>query len=142
MNTMKLLYDVAKTMKAKESFTGTLSAQVQKNENTLFSFRNEFEKNASGLTKAKITSEVNLENKRVQHESNIECDMSGPRQHHWHMFRHMHHWHHPAGCCGIKDKFAKLSFVFGILSSLKVEERDAFLAEYYRRLGAEYRGEE
>lgn len=122
MNTMKLLYDVAKTMKAKETFTGILTAKVQKDNDTVFSFRNDFEKSTSGATKAKISTEVNLDGKKLQHESSTECEMPH-RPHHWHMFRHMHHGHH-AGCCGIKDKFAKLSCVFGILSSLKVEEKD------------------
>lgn len=124
MNKIKVLYDMAKVMKSKEFFKGTLAVQVHKDEAQVFSLRNEFEKNLqTGEVKAKIKSELDYEGKAVKHESNTEFAMPRPGECRRHEFmRHLHH--HPAGCGGLRDKWTKLAFVFSALAALKVEEQE------------------
>jgi hypothetical protein len=123
MNKIKLLYDVVKTMRDKEVFNGIVKAEVQKDQVKIFSLQNEFEKNMlNGQTKAKISTELDYDGKKVKHESDTEFTMQGSCEHGHHEFmRHMHH-HHAAKCGGIKGKLAKLSFALSILNSIKVEE--------------------
>lgn len=125
MNKLKVLYDVVKAMKNKETFNGTLTVQVHKDETPLFSLRNEFEKNLlTGQTKAKINTELDYEGKTVKHESNTEFTMprSGECRHH-EFFKHLHP--SPAsGCCGLKGKLAKLAFALSVLNALQTEETE------------------
>ena len=52
---------------------GVLTAEAQKDRVNIFTIRNEFDKNLqTGLTKAKISTEIDYEGKMVKHESNTE----------------------------------------------------------------------
>jgi NADH dehydrogenase/NADH:ubiquinone oxidoreductase subunit G len=122
MNKMKLLYDVVTTLKNKEQVNGIVSVNIRREQETVFSLQNEFEKNMAGQTKAKICSELNMDGKKVKHESSTE--FTGHCHHHrLEMMRRFHH-HGMAGCGGIKEKFSRIAFVLGILNSLKVEEQE------------------
>ncbi len=127
MNKLKLMYDVIRTMKDKETLKGTLKAEGTKDQAKLFGFENAFEKNfTTGQTKAKINTEVDCDGKKMKMENNLDFEMQGCRGHHGFM-RHMHAPHgqpfqgaHPGG---IREGLNKAAFVFGILNSIKLEER-------------------
>lgn len=125
MNKIKLLYDVVKTMRNKENITGVLNVEVQKDQAKVFSLQNDFEKNMlTKQTKAKISTELDLEGKKVKHESNTEFSMQGCCGHGHHGFmKHMHH-HHAHKCGGVKGKLSKLAFVLGLLNSLQTEVQE------------------
>lgn len=124
MNKIKLLYDVARTMRAKEKAIGILTAQVRKDQEEVFSLRNEFGKNATGEATTKVSCELNLDGTRVKRESFTEFSTTGDCRHGRGMFGKLFRHHHGTGeCCGIKGFFTKISFALGVLSSLQAEER-------------------
>lgn len=131
MNKIKLLYDVVKTMQAKETLNGVAKVAVKKDQANIFSMQNEFAKNtATGQTKAKICTELDYEGKKVKHESTTEFSMpESDHDRHHEFFKHMHMMHQmhhqgPTCCGGIKGKLAKLSLALGLLNSLEVVEQD------------------
>jgi len=123
MNKLKLLYDVARTMKNLEKVEGVLQLKVIKDQDEVFNLRNQFEKNVAGKTRTTVSSVLNLEGGHVTRESTTEFDLSG--QCHPGMLRRMFHHRHGGeeGCCGVKGFFGRLSLALGILNSLKVEEK-------------------
>jgi hypothetical protein len=127
MNKLKLLYDVARTMKAKEKVDGVLTAQVRKDQEEVFSLRNEFGKNSIGEATTKVSCELNLEGSKVKRESLTEFSAAGDCQQGGgllgKLFRRHHH-HNKDECCGIKGIFTRISFALGILSSLQAEGLD------------------
>ncbi|BBB90869.1 MAG TPA: hypothetical protein PKA28_19715 [Methylomusa anaerophila] len=125
MNKIKLLYDVVKTMKDKEVFNGAVKVEVQKDQTKIFFLQNEFEKNlVTGQTKAKISTDLDYEGKKVKHESNTEFTRQYPAESRRHEFmKHMLR-HHAANSGGIKRKLNKLAFAFSILNSMQAEEQD------------------
>jgi hypothetical protein len=126
MNKIKLLYDVARTMRGKEKVAGVLTAQVRKDQEEVFSTRTEFGKSATGEASAKVSCELNLDGSRVKRESVTEYSPAGDCRLGGGMFGKLFHHHHGHGakeCCGIKNFFTKISFALGILSSLQAEEQ-------------------
>ena len=124
MNKIKLLYDVARTMRTKEKVDGILTAQVRKDKEEVFSLRNEFGKNATGEATAKVSCELNLDGSRVKRESLTEFSTTGDCRHGRGVLgRLFHHHHGTRECCGIKGFFTRVSFALGILSSLQAEEQ-------------------
>lgn len=124
MNRIKLLYDVARTMKNLEKIEGVLQVKVHRDEDEVFSLRNAFEKNAAGKARTTVSSALNLDGKKVTRESTTDFDLSGPCHHGPGMLRRMFHGHHGEGrCCGVTGFFSRLSQAFGILNSLEVEEK-------------------
>jgi len=124
MNKIKLLYDVARTMKNREKIEGVLQVKLHRDEEEVFSLRNAFEKSAAGKARTTVASALNLDGKKVTRESTTEFDLSGPCHHGPGMLRRMFHGHHGEGrCCGVAGFFGKLSLAFGILNSLEVEEK-------------------
>src|SRR5690242_20088982 len=123
MNKIKLLYDVAMTMRDKEKVEGILTAQVRKDKEEVFSLRNEFGKNSSGEASAKVSCELNLEGSRVKRESLTEFSTPGDCRQHGGLFgKFFRHHHAKHECCGIKGFFSRIALALGILSSLQVEE--------------------
>ena len=124
MNKIKLLYDVARTMRAKEKVVGVLTAQVRKDQEEVFSARTEFGKSATGEASAKVSCELNLDGSRVKRESHTEYSPAGDCRHGHGLFGKLFRHHHGTReCCGIKGFFTKISFALGILSSLQAEEQ-------------------
>ncbi|SPF47806.1 conserved hypothetical protein [Candidatus Desulfosporosinus infrequens] len=136
MSKIKLMYDVINTMKEKEVLSGTFKAEIKKDQIQIASFTNEFEKNLlNGETKAKISTELDCDGKKMKHQSQTEFTMQGCCQGHRHhgFMRHMHHHHHDLHsgqthedikCGGIKGKLTKLAFVLNIFNQIKVEEKE------------------
>jgi hypothetical protein len=123
MNKIKFLYDVVKIMKGKDLFKGVASAQVQKDQETIFYVKNEFQKNLLTCeTKANITTEVDYEGKRVKHQSTTEFTniCSGHGMHH--RLRHMRHA--DSKCGGIKEKLTKLAFLLSLLNNVQFNEQE------------------
>ena len=124
MNKIKLLYDVARTMKNLEKIAGVLQLKVRKDQEEVFNLRNEFEKNEAGKTRTVVSTVLNLDGGHVTRESTTEFDLSGRCHFGPGMLGRMLHRHHGAeGCCGVKGVFTRLSLAFGILNSLKAEEK-------------------
>jgi galactokinase/mevalonate kinase-like predicted kinase len=126
MNKIKLLYDVVRTMRNKEALHGVLTAEAQKDKVSIFTIRNEFDKNLqTGRTKAKISTELDYEGKMVKHESNTEFTLpcSGEGKH-CEFMKHMH-GDYSAGCGGVKGILAKLAFALAILNALQAEEQES-----------------
>jgi hypothetical protein len=124
MNKIKLLYDVTRAMRNQEKIAGVLQAQVRKDGEEIASLRNTFETGEAGKTRITVSSEPHLDNGHVTRESTTEFDFPGhdrPGSGMLHLLFQRHRGSH--GCCGIRGLFGKLSLAFGILSSLKVEEK-------------------
>lgn len=122
MNKIKVLYDVLKTLKTKEVISGILTANIQKDQTTIFSLTNEFTKNVvTGQTKAKINTELDYEGKSVKHESATEFTVPfGKDRFHGGMpSRH----HHGGRCGGVRGRFSKLVFALDFLNALEVQEQ-------------------
>jgi hypothetical protein len=124
MNKIKLLYDVARTMRSMEKVTGVLTAQVRKDQEEVFSARTEFGKSATGEASAKVSCELNLGGNRVKRESLTEYSPAGDCCHGRGLFGKLFHHHGTKECCGIKGFFTRIAFALGILSSLQAEEQE------------------
>ncbi|MZP30130.1 hypothetical protein GTO91_10465 [Heliobacterium undosum] len=124
MNKMKLLLDVAKAMKEKETLKGALTAEGVKDGVTVLKFGNDFE--VTDRVKAKISAEVNDGDRVLKHESSTEfslpCGGPGGRRHHFH--HGMHGYCRPGGPRGIKGVFERLSLALTILSNVHMEEQE------------------
>lgn len=135
MNKIKLLYDVVMAMREKEVFRGTLKGEGFRDQVSFFSFTNEFERDtSSGQTKAKITTELDCDGKKVKHQSETEftarcCHGHGNMRHGF--MGHMHHHHGfkehfgqgDGMCGGIKGKLTRVGLLLSMLNNLKVEEQ-------------------
>lgn len=120
MNKIKILYDVFKTMKSKEVFNGTLTAEAVKGEKKVFSIENSFEKNKkSGFKKVTTNSEVDLDGKKVKLQNSIEFQGDECKGQEC-LIKHLQ-----AHKCktGVKHCFSKITFALGVLNSLKVIEQ-------------------
>jgi hypothetical protein len=136
MNKLKLLYDVAKVMKNQRKMDGVLQLNVRKDQEEVFSLRNKFEKNEAGRTKTTVSSKLDLEGKHVTRESVTEFDLQDHCHHGSGMLRRLFHGRHGAeGCCGKRSFFGKLAIAFGLLSSLKIEEKESGTAVVSLELG-------
>ena len=126
MNKLKLLYDVAKVMKNQRKMDGVLQLNVRKDQEEVFSLRNQFEKNEAGRTRTTVSSKLDLEGKQVTRESVTEFDLGDHCHHGSGMLRRLFHGRHGEhGCCGKRSFFGKLAIAFGLLSSLKIEEKES-----------------
>lgn len=131
MNKIKVLYDVVKAIRTKEEISGLLTADIQKDEISIFTMKNQFEKNfLTGQTKAKINTQVDYEGKMVRHDSDTEFSMPSGRGFHGGM-AHRHHFgamaamqHHGGRCGQMGGRFAKLAFVLGLLNALEIKEAE------------------
>ncbi|MBJ6726706.1 hypothetical protein [Geomesophilobacter sediminis] len=122
MNKAKLLFDVARVLRNKEKITGVINAFAQKDEEEVFTLRNEFSKQGDVAT-TNVTCEVNLEGKRGKRESSTEFSGSGPCCGS-HLRRFFHHRHGTEGGNCVKGFFTRLSMVFGLFSAVKAEEKE------------------
>lgn len=128
MNKVKLVYDVVKKMKEKETFKGTLKVEGMKDQEKMISIDKSFEKNSiSGQSSTKSNMEVGYEGKKVRFNNSMDFEnwdchgMHGfGRMHHFHDFHHIHEGR-PSG---IKEGMNRILFMLGIFDSLKVEEQE------------------
>lgn len=131
MNKIKLMYDVAKAMKEKEVFIGSLEATAKKDQGEFFTFKNEFDKNlTTGQVKVKVNAAFDMDGKQMKHESSSEFTITnccGAR--HPHLRRPLHHHHcnnmnTDSGCChtDLKEKLSLLAYAFNLLENVKIEE--------------------
>ncbi len=125
MNKIRVLYDVMKTMRAKEEVKGVLQIQVEKDQATILSLQNEFEENLSkGKIKTKLTGSLDYEGRihLPEHRAEGAAPCSPERKHHeW--LHHMHHF--PARRRGgLKEIFSKWTFALSLLNALQVEEQE------------------
>ena len=126
MNKIKVLYDLFKTMKEKELFKGNIKVEAAKGDVKVLSFSNEFETNTeNGETKAKLNLDLDVEGKKVKHESNSEFNIKDCPDHKFHKGMHMHHHGHGMhGKGGIKAKLSKITFVLSLLNNVQIEEKE------------------
>ncbi|WP_371381038.1 hypothetical protein [Sporomusa aerivorans] len=122
MNKIKVLYDVVKTMKAKEVLAGVLKAEAEKDQTTIFSIQNEFEKTMlTKQTKVKMTAEWDCDSRPAhQHErpEGFTTPFFADRKHHeFSRINHQQFLHND-----LKGKLSKLAFALSLLDSLQVEE--------------------
>ena len=123
MKKIKMLYDVAKTMKNMEKLDGVATIEVRKDQETIFSLKNAFEKNETGRVKANVTSKMNVSGEDLSRQSTTEFTLTGNRGP-CTMFKKLHTHHHAADShCGIRGVFQRISTVLGILGSLQVDEK-------------------
>lgn len=136
MNKIKLMYDVAKAMKEKEVFIGSLEVEAKKDQNSCFTLKNEFEKNlVSGQVKVKINTALDCEGQQVKHESTSEFNLQnccGGKHHHRHLRRHFHsHCCTEEAdcctgsdncCCGVKGKLAAFGYILRLIDKVNIDE--------------------
>lgn len=138
MNKIKLLYDVVKTMKEKEIINGFLTVNGKKDQAPFVSFENEFQRNlTTGEVKAKITSQLDLEGKKVKHESSTEFNVENHKGMHHSFHEHMHHHHNQHDGRGgmthhsFKDKLTILAFVLKTIDSMEIDEQSNTLVSLH-----------
>ncbi|OOM72063.1 hypothetical protein CLPUN_48300 [Clostridium puniceum] len=121
MNKIKVLYDVFKTMKDKELLKGNLKVEAAKGDVKVLSFSNEFESNTkNGETKAKLNLDLDVEGKKVKHESNSEFNIKDCSHHKFHKGIHMHHHGHG----GMKAGLSRITFILNLLNNVEIEEKE------------------
>ena len=122
MNKIKILYDVLKTMKSKDVFNGTLTAEAVKGEKKVFGIENSFMKNKqTGFKKVITNSEVDCEGKKIKLQNSFEFQGDDCCAHEC-FIKKIHAY---KGKSGVKDCFGKITFALGVLNSIKVlEEQD------------------
>jgi hypothetical protein len=138
MNKIQLMLDVVKTMKAKESFQGTLKAEGGKDQVKVLGVDNEFARNTvTGATKVKVNTEFDYDGNIVKHESNTEFNLkdfhpgmhSGFRRH---MLMHCQpgspgtgpfHGHPAMHGCGPKEGLSRIGFLLHVLNDIQLEEK-------------------
>lgn len=124
MNKIKIIYDAVRKMKNKESIKGTFKAEGLKDQEKTFSVSNSFERSSKdGQVKGKTSMEADFEGKKIQFENSIDFQGEDCHGHHGFM-RHLHsaHGHQHGG--GLKEGLGRVSCVLGILSSIKLEEKE------------------
>ncbi len=127
MNKIKIIYDVVKKMKDKNSIKGTFKADGMKDQEKIFSVNSAFERNnLDGQTKGKTNIETNFDGKKMKLENSIDFQGEGCHGHrdfgkHMHPFHNHHHGEHVGG---LKDGLSKITAMLGILSSIKIEEKE------------------
>ncbi len=124
MKKIKMLYDVARTMKNMAKIDGALSIDVRKDQEEVFSLQNRFNKDETGKVKAHVTSKMNLNGEDLSRESTTEFTMKG--NHSPCMFlkpAHGPHRHGNSGPCGVRGVWHRISVALGVLSSLQVEKK-------------------
>ncbi|AJQ29918.1 hypothetical protein [Pelosinus fermentans] len=122
MNKIRVLYDVMNTMKAKEEVKGVLQVQVEKDQATILSLQNEFEKNLlTGKMKTKVTASLDYEG-RIQGHHTEDAAPCPPERTHHDCLHHMHHFssHRRRG---LNEIFSKWTFALSLLNALQFEER-------------------
>ncbi len=141
MNKIKLMYDVAKAMKDKEVFIGTLEVAAKKDQTDCFALRNEFEKNLiTGQVKVKLNTSLDCDGQQLKHESTSEFNLqnfcgAAHHRHHKHLRGHFHSHgccetsdccgeESDTSCCGVKGKFAALGYVLKLIDKLEINELD------------------
>lgn len=145
MNKIKLMYDIAKTMKDKEAFNGALQVECRKNEETVFQADNAFFQDlTTGLTSLKIRTEADYAGRRFKHESSTEfvhpgggfcgrrsgahasgCThgFAGKRPHFHPMHSRGGHGYGGHGQGGLKGLFSGLTLALDLLNRTEVEEQ-------------------
>ena len=127
MNKIKLMYDMVKVMREKESIAGTMKLQLQKEGKEIFHLNNEFSRDFSkGSGKASISSTFDHAGKQFRHDSTTECHIDhqegGPHCCHKH---HFHHGHQMGDCHkGIKGKLTGIMAVLNAINNLQIEEEE------------------
>lgn len=118
MNKMKILYDVVKAFKNKEVISGVFSADVKKDETSIFTMTSQFAKNVlTGQRKATINTQLDYDGKAVH--SAGDAKFGG---HEGHGFHHgMGHGMGSRGCT-MREKIGRLTFMLGVLNALEVTE--------------------
>ncbi len=131
MNKIKAVYDVVKVMKEKKAGEGVFRAQVEKDGQQVWNFRNEFQRSGEGTTKCKLKSEWNFDGNEGKHESTTELKRN-PKGGGFHCHRHggFSHFRHHEGFghshChggGFKQKADAFLFLLRTLNELQVEEQ-------------------
>ena len=122
MNKMKILYDVVKAFKNKEVISGVFTADVKKDETSIFTMTSQFAKNVlTGQRKATINTQLDYDGKTLH--SAGDTKFSG---HEGHGFHHgMGHRMGPGmggRGCTMREKFGRLTFMLGVLNALEVTE--------------------
>ncbi len=127
MNKIKLLYDVARVMREKEAWNGTVIISGMKGDEEAFRLENNFSRDLmSGTGKAKITSVVDHGGRRLKHESTTEFEGhqkhgTGGQEGRTHCAFNPHH-----GCrhgLGLKEKLDRLVAIMGALNDMQVVEQ-------------------
>lgn len=127
MNKIKLLYDVVKTMRDKETLAGKLTVEGQKDHNRVFALTNEFTKNNStGQIKADINVEAEREGHAFKHRSQTEFVHGYGHRHerHGERMRRWHHGHEEQHGGMWKHKWNRLAFAMHVLNELNVKEQE------------------
>jgi hypothetical protein len=122
MKKIKLLYDVARTMKNMVKIDGVITVDVRKDQETVVSLRNTFTKDETGKVKANVSTKMNMKGEDLTKESITEFNMTADHSPCM-MWKSFHRHHSAAGCSGIRGVFHRISVALGILSSLKVEDQ-------------------
>lgn len=117
MNKIKVIYDTAKKMKAKESIKGAFKAEALKGEDKILDHSCSFERNGQGFrVKGRTMLEADCDGKRMKLENTIDLQKDGRCEHH-HFCRGVH-------ASGMKIGGCRITTILGLLSSIKLEEKE------------------
>lgn len=118
MNKIKVIYDAVRKMKNKDSIKGTLKVEALRDQDKIFENSYSFERNGQGCkVKGKTMLEADCDGKKIKLENTIDLLKEGRCEH-----QHFHH--HMAHDCCMKGGPGSITTVLGILSSIRLEEKE------------------
>ncbi|MEN6325915.1 MAG: hypothetical protein ABFD18_06880 [Syntrophomonas sp.] len=128
MNKIKLMYDIARAMRDKDTLDGTAKLSLIKDGSEAFRLDTEFSRNfTDGWGKAKISTVLDHEGKKLQHESTTEFNRNQEQGNEPpgcknHRLFHAHHWGMQGG--GLKKRLNMIMTVLNALNNMQVLEQE------------------
>jgi len=128
MNKIKLMYDIARTMRDQDNLDGNVKLSLVKDGSEVFRLDSEFSRNfASRRGKASISTVLDHEGKQFHHESSTEFNMDHDEKNETHGCKkhrlfHENHWGMHGG--GLKNRLDIILTVLNALNNMKVLEQE------------------
>lgn len=126
MNKIKLMYDLARAMKDKDTLDGTVKLKVKKDGLEAFQMDNEFSRDfTNGWGKARISTTLDYEGKQFKHESTTEFNMNQDQEAGPHGSCRLFHKHHGGmHGGGLKGRLERIMALLNALNNMKVVEEE------------------
>lgn len=119
MNKIKVIYDVVRKMKDRDSIKGAVKVEGLKDQAKILEISSVFEKTSQSFqTKGKTIIEVDSDGKKMKLENNIDFQKEGCCEH-----QHFHHLH-SAHTGRMKGGLSRITAILGIVSSIQLEEKE------------------
>lgn len=124
MNKVKVLYDLFRTVKGKETFKGELKLSAEKDGNSVLDVTKHFHFDLSkGNGKVKLAAEIDCCGNKLKHDSSTEFSLKnccGNQD----ILKKICESHKDKHCCGIKGHINKITFFLSLLNKIDLVEKE------------------